>query len=86
MFLLHYVNVKPFFFHASDVCTPEVTRKQPESTVLNGGVTESSRLIGRSTQVTVQRKKLLKAPTLAELDSSESEVRPFLPFNWCQTT
>ncbi|XP_040209868.1 protein spire homolog 1 isoform X3 [Rana temporaria] len=56
-----------------DVCTPEVTRKQPESTVLNGGVTESSRIIGRSTQVTVQRKKLLKAPTLAELDSSESE-------------
>lgn len=56
-----------------DVCTAEVTRKQPESTVLNGGVTESSRTVGRSTQVTVQRKKLLKAPTLAELDSSESE-------------
>ncbi|XP_077348542.1 protein spire homolog 1 isoform X7 [Lithobates pipiens] len=60
-------------FDLSDVCTPEVTRKQPESTVLNGGVTESSRTFGRSTQVTVQRKKLLKAPTLAELDSSESE-------------
>ncbi|CAI9536482.1 unnamed protein product, partial [Staurois parvus] len=56
-----------------DVCTPEVTRKQPESTVLNGGVTESSRVNGRSTQLTVQRKRLLKAPTLAELDSSESE-------------
>ncbi|XP_073487408.1 protein spire homolog 1 isoform X4 [Aquarana catesbeiana] len=60
-------------FDLSDVCTAEVTRKQPESTVLNGGVTESSRTVGRSTQVTVQRKKLLKAPTLAELDSSESE-------------
>ncbi|XP_018412350.1 PREDICTED: protein spire homolog 1 isoform X6 [Nanorana parkeri] len=60
-------------FDLSDVSTPEVTRKQPESTVLNGGVTESSRKNGRSLQVTVQRKRLLKAPTLAELDSSESE-------------
>ncbi|KAM5157214.1 protein spire homolog 1 isoform 3-T3 [Mantella aurantiaca] len=57
-----------------DVSTPEVKRKQPESTVLNGGVTESSKVNGRSMQMTVQqRKRLLKAPTLAELDSSESE-------------
>ncbi|XP_072267571.1 protein spire homolog 1 isoform X2 [Pyxicephalus adspersus] len=56
-----------------DVSTPEVTRKQPESTVLNGGIPESSKVNGRSMQVNVQRKRLLKAPTLAELDSSESE-------------
>ncbi|XP_072267574.1 protein spire homolog 1 isoform X4 [Pyxicephalus adspersus] len=60
-------------FDLSDVSTPEVTRKQPESTVLNGGIPESSKVNGRSMQVNVQRKRLLKAPTLAELDSSESE-------------
>ncbi|XP_075069373.1 protein spire homolog 1 isoform X2 [Mixophyes fleayi] len=56
-----------------DVCTPEVTRKLPGSTVLNGDVTDQARTNGRSLQVNVQRKRLLKAPTLAELDSSESE-------------
>ncbi|XP_069813899.1 protein spire homolog 1 isoform X2 [Dendropsophus ebraccatus] len=56
-----------------DVSTPEASRKQPSRTVLNGNVAEQSRLNGRSMHMTVQRKRLLKAPTLAELDSSESE-------------
>lgn len=56
-----------------DVSTPEVLRKQPTRTALNG--VEQSRVNGRPMQMThaVQRKRLLKAPTLAELDSSESE-------------
>ncbi|XP_075069374.1 protein spire homolog 1 isoform X3 [Mixophyes fleayi] len=62
-----------YSFDLSDVCTPEVTRKLPGSTVLNGDVTDQARTNGRSLQVNVQRKRLLKAPTLAELDSSESE-------------
>ncbi|XP_075682562.1 protein spire homolog 1 [Rhinoderma darwinii] len=56
-----------------DVSTPEVTRKQPNRTVVNGDVVERSRVDGRAMQMTVQRRRLLKAPTLAELDSSESE-------------
>ncbi|XP_053322166.1 protein spire homolog 1 isoform X5 [Spea bombifrons] len=55
-----------------DVSTP-VQRKLPDSSVFNGGVTPQSKTRNRSAQVTVQRKRLLKAPTLAELDSSESE-------------
>ncbi|XP_063779499.1 protein spire homolog 1 isoform X4 [Pseudophryne corroboree] len=56
-----------------DVSTPQVSRKLPGSPALNGDVTDFTRASGRSLQMTVQRKKLLKAPTLAELDSSESE-------------
>ncbi|KAG8442223.1 hypothetical protein GDO86_011139 [Hymenochirus boettgeri] len=56
-----------------DVSTPELTKKVPSKTVLNGGVMEQAKVNGRSVQVTVQRKKLLKAPSLAEFDSSESE-------------
>ncbi|KAG8571302.1 hypothetical protein GDO81_011588 [Engystomops pustulosus] len=56
-----------------DVSTPEVIRKQPNRTVLNGDLVDGSRVNGRLMPMTAQRKRLLKAPTLAELDSSESE-------------
>ncbi|XP_068093238.1 protein spire homolog 1 isoform X4 [Hyperolius riggenbachi] len=58
-------------FDLSDVsATPELSRKQPDITLLNGGVVDSSKVSGKSFQL--QRRRL-KAPTLAELDSSESE-------------
>ncbi|XP_044149379.1 protein spire homolog 1 isoform X5 [Bufo gargarizans] len=60
-----------YSFDMSDVSTPEVLRRQSNRTVLNGDVVERSRVDGRPMQM--QRKRLLKAPTLAELDSSESE-------------
>ncbi|XP_075441513.1 protein spire homolog 1 isoform X3 [Ascaphus truei] len=56
-------------FDWSDVSTPDVPRKS----VLNGGVMQQSKGNSRALQGTVQRKRLLKAPTLAELDSSDSE-------------
>ncbi|XP_056377503.1 protein spire homolog 1 isoform X2 [Hyla sarda] len=56
-----------------DVSSPDISRKQMNRTVLNGNVVEQSRVNGRPMHMSVQRKRLLKAPTLAELDSSESE-------------
>eukprot|EP00079_Xenopus_tropicalis_P026653 XP_012820481.1 PREDICTED: protein spire homolog 1 [Xenopus tropicalis] len=56
-----------------DVSTPEATRKVSDKTVLNGGVTPKAKVNGHPMQVAVQRKKLLKAPALAEFESSESE-------------
>ncbi|XP_072460289.1 protein spire homolog 1 isoform X1 [Notamacropus eugenii] len=57
-----------------DVTTPESPKKGTEASVLNGGLTPQTKTNGVSSPpTTVQRKKLLKAPTLAELDSSESE-------------
>ncbi|TFK12344.1 shugoshin-like 1 [Platysternon megacephalum] len=57
-----------------DVSTPEASRKLADSSVVNGGLTPQAKVNGVSTtQVTMQRKRLLKAPTLAELDSSDSE-------------
>ncbi|XP_073407110.1 protein spire homolog 1 isoform X4 [Dendrobates tinctorius] len=56
-----------------DVSTPEVSRKQPNRTVLNGDLAERTGVNGRPMQMATQRRRLLKAPTLAELDSSESE-------------
>ncbi|XP_053570875.1 protein spire homolog 1 isoform X3 [Bombina bombina] len=56
-----------------DVPSPDVSRKQSVRSVLNGGVLQESKVDGRTLQVAVQRKRLLKAPTLAELESSESE-------------
>lgn len=58
-----------------DVTTPESTKNLMESSMVNGGLTSQTKENGLSTaqQVPAQRKKLLKAPTLAELDSSESE-------------
>ncbi|XP_066481762.1 protein spire homolog 1 isoform X2 [Tiliqua scincoides] len=57
-----------------DVSTPEASRKLTESCVVNGNLVPEAKLNGISTsQLTGQRKRLLKAPTLAELDSSDSE-------------
>ncbi|XP_032149322.1 protein spire homolog 1 isoform X3 [Sapajus apella] len=64
-----------YSFDLSDVTTPETTKNLVEPSVVNGGLTAQTKENGLSTdqQVPAQRKKLLKAPTLAELDSSESE-------------
>ncbi|KAM6103554.1 protein spire homolog 1 isoform 3-T3 [Theristicus caerulescens] len=55
-----------------DVSTPEAGRKLVDASVVNGSLAPQGKQNG-ATQVTVQRKRLLKAPTLAELDSSDSE-------------
>ncbi|XP_055982661.1 protein spire homolog 1 isoform X3 [Sorex fumeus] len=62
-------------FDLSDVTTPESPKKIADSSVVNGGLTAQTKENGLSAtqQVPGQRKKLLKAPTLAELDSSDSE-------------
>ncbi|XP_018079118.1 protein spire homolog 1 isoform X3 [Xenopus laevis] len=62
-----------YSFDLSDVSTPEETRKVSGKTVLNGGVTPKAKVNENPMQVALQRKKLLKAPALAEFDSSESE-------------
>ncbi|XP_011792021.1 PREDICTED: protein spire homolog 1 isoform X1 [Colobus angolensis palliatus] len=64
-----------YSFDLSDVTPPESTKNLMESSMVNGGLTSQTKENGLSTaqQVPAQRKKLLKAPTLAELDSSESE-------------
>ncbi|XP_049476428.1 protein spire homolog 1 isoform X4 [Panthera uncia] len=58
-----------------DVTTPEPPKNVVESSMVNGGLTSQTKENGlrAAQQVPVQRKKLLKAPTLAELDSSDSE-------------
>lgn len=58
-----------------DVTTHESPKNIVESSMVNGGLTSQTKENGLSAaqQVPVQRKKLLKAPTLAELDSSDSE-------------
>ncbi|XP_024436332.2 protein spire homolog 1 isoform X4 [Desmodus rotundus] len=53
-----------------DVTNPESPKNTVESSVVNGGLTSQRKENGLNA---VQRKKLLKAPTLAELDSSDSE-------------
>ncbi|XP_069476937.1 protein spire homolog 1 isoform X5 [Ambystoma mexicanum] len=61
-----------------DVSTPEAERRAAGSTVLDSGLVRLTKTNGRSssaTQVTVQR-KLLKAPKLDELNSSDSEEEP----------
>ncbi|XP_035421251.1 protein spire homolog 1 isoform X2 [Cygnus atratus] len=55
-----------------DVSAPEAGRKLVDASVANGGLAPQGKQNGAA-QVTVQRKRLLKAPTLAELDSSDSE-------------
>ncbi|XP_038603139.1 protein spire homolog 1 isoform X5 [Tachyglossus aculeatus] len=61
-------------FDLSEVTTPETSKKLTGPSVVNGGLPSQSKASGRNaSQMTVPRKKLLKAPTLAELDSSESE-------------
>ncbi|XP_030895508.1 protein spire homolog 1 isoform X3 [Leptonychotes weddellii] len=58
-----------------DVTTPESPKNIVEPSMVNGGLTSQTKENGLSAaqQVPVQRRKLLKAPTLAELDSSDSE-------------
>nr|XP_014351807.1 PREDICTED: protein spire homolog 1-like [Latimeria chalumnae] len=72
-----------YSFDLSDVSTPEARRKLMPTSVANGSLCPQTRLNGvGAAQVTVQRKKLLKAPTLAELDSSDSEVRSLTWLVW----
>ncbi|KAI5172128.1 Protein Spire 1 [Manis pentadactyla] len=58
-----------------DVSAPDSPKNIVESSMVNGGLTSQTKenAISAAQQVPVQRKKLLKAPTLAELDSSDSE-------------
>uniref|UniRef100_A0A8D1XYM8 KIND domain-containing protein n=2 Tax=Sus scrofa TaxID=9823 RepID=A0A8D1XYM8_PIG len=58
-----------------DVSTPESPKSAVESSMVNGGLPSQSKESGpiAPQQVPVQRRKLLKAPTLAELGSSDSE-------------
>ncbi|XP_036788593.2 protein spire homolog 1 isoform X3 [Manis pentadactyla] len=58
-----------------DVSAPDSPKNIVESSMVNGGLTLQTKenAISAAQQVPVQRKKLLKAPTLAELDSSDSE-------------
>ena len=67
-----------FAFFYPEVTTPESPKNVAESSMVNGGVASQPREggSGAAQQVPVPRKKLLKAPTLTELDSSDSEVRP----------
>lgn len=62
-------------FDLSDVTTPESPKNVGESSMVNGGLTSQTKENGLSAaqQGSAQRKRLLKAPTLAELDSSDSE-------------
>ncbi|KAM4803403.1 protein spire homolog 1 isoform 2-T2 [Urocitellus parryii] len=62
-------------FDLSDVTTPESPKNVGEPSMLNGGLTSQTEIGGTraAQQAPAQRKKLLKAPTLAELDSSDSE-------------
>ncbi|XP_058548747.1 protein spire homolog 1 isoform X4 [Neofelis nebulosa] len=64
-----------YSFDLSDVTTPESPKNVVESSMVNGGLTSQTKENGlrAAQQVPAQRKKLLKAPTLAELDSSDSE-------------
>uniref|UniRef100_A0A8D0B9H1 Spire type actin nucleation factor 1 n=2 Tax=Salvator merianae TaxID=96440 RepID=A0A8D0B9H1_SALMN len=57
-----------------DVSAPEASKQLSESHVANGSLAPRAKVNGTGTsKLTVQRKRLLKAPTLAELDSSDSE-------------
>ncbi|XP_057554876.1 protein spire homolog 1 isoform X2 [Hippopotamus amphibius kiboko] len=58
-----------------EVTSPESPMSVVEPSMVSGGLTSQSRQkgAGATQQVPAQRKKLLKAPTLAELDSSDSE-------------
>ncbi|CAH7032206.1 Spire1 [Phodopus roborovskii] len=58
-----------------DVTTPESPKNVGESSVVNGALASQTKEngLGAAQPGPAQRKKLLKAPTLAELDSSDSE-------------
>uniref|UniRef100_A0AAA9SJZ4 Spire type actin nucleation factor 1 n=1 Tax=Bos taurus TaxID=9913 RepID=A0AAA9SJZ4_BOVIN len=66
-----------------EVTTAESPKNVAESSMVNGGVASQPREggSGAAQQVPVPRKKLLKAPTLAELDSSDSEEMD--PIKYC---
>ncbi|NWZ23722.1 SPIR1 protein, partial [Asarcornis scutulata] len=66
------VQAPTVLFLLLDVSAPEAGRKSVDASVANGGLAPQGKQKGAA-QVTVQRKRLLKAPTLAELDSSDSE-------------
>ncbi|XP_026527736.1 protein spire homolog 1 isoform X2 [Notechis scutatus] len=56
-----------------DVPTSAASQKLLESCIANGSLESKAKVNGLGTKLTVQRKRLLKAPTLAELGSSDSE-------------
>ncbi|XP_027258497.1 protein spire homolog 1 isoform X3 [Cricetulus griseus] len=58
-----------------DVTTPDSSKNVGESSMVNGGLASQTKEngLGAAQPGPAQRKKLLKAPTLAELDSSDSE-------------
>uniref|UniRef100_A0A8D0Y8L2 KIND domain-containing protein n=1 Tax=Sus scrofa TaxID=9823 RepID=A0A8D0Y8L2_PIG len=64
-----------YSFDLPDVSTPESPKSAVESSMVNGGLPSQSKesVPIAPQQVPVQRRKLLKAPTLAELGSSDSE-------------
>ncbi|XP_036856933.2 protein spire homolog 1 isoform X2 [Manis javanica] len=64
-----------YSFDLSDVSAPDSPKNIVESSMVNGGLTSQTKenVVSAAQQVPMQRKKLLKAPTLAELDSSDSE-------------
>ncbi|XP_047217241.1 protein spire homolog 1 isoform X2 [Girardinichthys multiradiatus] len=61
-----------FSFDASDELSPYMGRRTSSSLSLNNG-SRSPRVEPSGSQSVPQRKKLLKAPSLAELDSSDSD-------------
>ncbi|OBS76543.1 hypothetical protein A6R68_17003 [Neotoma lepida] len=69
------LNPVSLAFLLLDVTTPESPKNAGESSMVNGGLMSQTKENGMSAaqQGPAQRKKLLKAPTLAELDSSDSE-------------
>ncbi|XP_026555204.1 protein spire homolog 1 isoform X2 [Pseudonaja textilis] len=56
-----------------DVPTSAASQNLLESCIANGSLESKAKVNGLGTKLTVQRKRLLKAPTLAELGSSDSE-------------
>ncbi|XP_032079028.1 protein spire homolog 1 isoform X1 [Thamnophis elegans] len=58
-----------------DVPTSAASQNLLESCIANGSLESKAKVngLGTTTKLTVQRKRLLKAPTLAELGSSDSE-------------
>uniref|UniRef100_A0A3Q1FF22 Spire-type actin nucleation factor 1a n=1 Tax=Acanthochromis polyacanthus TaxID=80966 RepID=A0A3Q1FF22_9TELE len=71
--------VSPDMIRRSRLDTPDAQRKLAGSTQsLASGTTGPNQSGG---QPLIQRKRLLRAPTLAELDSSESDVRCQTPFS-----
>ncbi|MBN3305398.1 SPIR1 protein, partial [Amia calva] len=63
-----------YSFDLSDVSTPDAPRKAGGKGLANGALPAQKRNGMGGAQSMTQRKRLLKAPTLAEMDSSDSEV------------